>query len=74
MASFHIDFSKGPVPWDLLEKNALEEALRFSGGNVSEAARLLGMGRGALRYRMSRHALNDSESVDEDALEQKKAA
>ena len=72
--SFHIDFSKGPVPWDELEKSALEEALRFAEGNVSEAARLLGMGRGALRYRLSRHALSDSESSDENDMPQKKAA
>ena len=72
--SFHIDFSKGPVPWVMLERTALVEALRFSEGNVSEAARLLGMGRGALRYRMSRHGLSDSENIENEAMPRKKAA
>jgi len=38
-----------------MEKNMLEEALRKSGGNVSEASRLLKMTRNTLRYRMAKH-------------------
>jgi transcriptional regulator with PAS, ATPase and Fis domain len=52
-----IDFSRGPVPFESIETLDLTGALRTANGNVSEAARLLGMGRGALRYRMSRLGL-----------------
>ncbi len=55
-----IDFSGGPVPWETIERIALTEALSAADGNISEAARLLGLGRGALRYRLSRHELDDS--------------
>jgi two-component system response regulator AtoC len=61
-----IDFSGGPVPWEAIEHRAIAEALRVAGGNVSEAARLLGLGRGALRYRMSRHGLDGAEQADLD--------
>jgi transcriptional regulator with PAS, ATPase and Fis domain len=43
-----------PVPWDRIERAILEAALANASGNVSEAARLLGLGRGQLRYRMKR--------------------
>lgn len=38
-----------------MEKKMLEEALRKSGGNVSEASRLLKITRNTLRYRMAKH-------------------
>jgi transcriptional regulator with PAS, ATPase and Fis domain len=69
---FHIDFSRGPVPWESIERAAIDEAIRVAGGNVSEAARLLGLGRGALRYRMSRHKLDLTEAEPE--AEEQKAA
>lgn len=40
------------------ERHLLEEALRASGGNQSEAARRLGIGRDALRYKMKRYDLS----------------
>jgi DNA-binding NtrC family response regulator len=40
------------------ERRLLEEALRASGGNQSEAARRLGIGRDALRYKAKRHRLS----------------
>jgi two-component system response regulator AtoC len=61
-----IDFSRGPVPWESIERRAIEEALRVAQGNVSEAARLLGLGRGALRYRMTRHGLDTAEPEELD--------
>ncbi len=65
---FTVDFSGGPVPWETIERAALAEALRAAAGNVSEAARLLGLGRGALRYRLSRHGLDaPAEDLDEAA-------
>jgi DNA-binding NtrC family response regulator len=39
------------------ERQLVEEALRSSGGNQSEAARRLNIGRDALRYKMKRHNL-----------------
>ena len=40
-----------------MEKKMLEEALSKSGGNVSEASRLLKITRNTLRYRMAKHHL-----------------
>ncbi len=40
------------------ERHLLEDALRASGGNQSEAARRLGIGRDALRYKMKRYELS----------------
>ena len=40
-----------------MEKKILEEALRKSSGNVSEASRLLKMTRNTLRYRMAKYHL-----------------
>jgi DNA-binding NtrC family response regulator len=73
---FQIDFSRGPVPWEVIERAAIEGAVRTAGGNVSEAARLLGLGRGALRYRMSRHKLDPGEDADgpEGEAEERRAA
>ncbi len=42
---------------DQAEKTMIENALRQSGGNVSEAARLLGITRMTIRYRMDKHGL-----------------
>lgn len=42
---------------DDLEREAIQSALAESDGNVSEAARLLGIGREALRYRIQKHRL-----------------
>jgi len=44
---------------DLLqtEKTMLLQALERSGSNLSRAARLLGIGRGALRYRLEKHGI-----------------
>ncbi len=60
-----VDFSRGPLSWEEIERAVLEEALRSAQGNVSEAARLLGLGRGALRYRLSRHGLQSQ--IEEDS-------
>jgi len=43
------------------ERALVEEALRRSAGNVSAAARLLGLSRGALRNRLERHGLQASD-------------
>ncbi len=41
-----------------VEKTMLQEALRTTGGNVSEASRLLKITRNTLRYRMAKHNLS----------------
>lgn len=40
------------------ERTLIEQALAASGGNVSETARRLGIGREALRYRLRKHGLD----------------
>ncbi len=42
---------------DQLEKEAIEKALREAGGNVSKAARILGVSRDLLRYRMKKYGI-----------------
>jgi len=64
-----IDLSRGPLPWEEIEHAALTEALRVAGGNVSEAARLLGLGRGAFRYRLSRHGMDTLAELPQDSKE-----
>jgi DNA-binding NtrC family response regulator len=54
------DFTRGPVTIDDVERQLLLEALRHSHGNVSKAARLVGLNRGALRYRIERLNLDDA--------------
>ncbi len=39
------------------EASEIRDALRRAGGNVAAAARILGVGRNALRYRMRRHGI-----------------
>ncbi|MCC6367298.1 MAG: sigma-54-dependent Fis family transcriptional regulator [Bryobacterales bacterium] len=46
---------------DDFEKSIIREALRRAGGNKSQAARLLGITRNALRYRLSQMGMEDTE-------------
>ena len=46
---------------ELLEKTMLARALKGSGGNVSQAARRLGITRMAMRYRMDKYGLRGDE-------------
>ncbi len=41
------------------EDEIIKEALRRAGGNKSQAARLLGLSRNALRYRLSKIGVPD---------------
>jgi len=45
------------LSWDEHEKRLLGEALRRAGGNQIEAARILGMSRDRLRYKIAKHGL-----------------
>ena len=47
---------------DQWEDEMIREALKRAGGNKSQAARLLGLSRNALRYRLSKIGIEDSES------------
>jgi two-component system, NtrC family, response regulator AtoC len=51
-----VDHAAG-MTLDAAEKAMIENALQQSGGNVSEAARLLGITRMTIRYRMAKHGL-----------------
>jgi two-component system NtrC family response regulator len=44
-----------------VERTLLLRALERSGNNLTRAARLLGMGRGALRYRLEKHGISARE-------------
>jgi DNA-binding NtrC family response regulator len=46
-----------PVSLDALEREHLQKALAQCGGNVTQAAKALGISRDTLRYRMERHGL-----------------
>jgi two-component system, NtrC family, response regulator AtoC len=63
--SAHLAFAAAPRPappspelnLQRLEREALSQALLRTYGNVSQAARLLGISRDTMRYRIARHAL-----------------
>jgi two-component system response regulator PilR (NtrC family) len=52
-----------------VEKKMIEKALRSTGGNKTEAAKLLGITLRSLRYRLAKHGLYE-ESGDEDEDEE----
>lgn len=54
---------------DAAEALLIEHALERTGGNVSEAARQLGVTRMALRYRMQKHGLSPERLVVQDEAE-----
>ncbi|MBL1216527.1 MAG: sigma-54-dependent Fis family transcriptional regulator [Planctomycetes bacterium] len=53
------DFSSGPIHLEEMEKNLLRSALVQARGNVTQAAKLVGMTRSAMRYRIERHQLDE---------------
>jgi DNA-binding NtrC family response regulator len=46
---------------DQWEDEMIREALKRAGGNKSQAARLLGLSRNALRYRLSKIGIDDND-------------
>ena len=61
------DSPQGPdVPHN--ESERLTDALRQSGGNLAQAARLLGLSRGGLRYRLQKSGLGRTPQHDSSAL------
>jgi len=53
----HFDFEQGPHTADAVERELIVQALARTKGNVSAAARLVGMQRSSLRYRIERYGL-----------------
>jgi DNA-binding NtrC family response regulator len=58
-----LDLSAGEFRLVDLERQLIQQALAMTGGNVTEAARKLGIGREALRYRMQKHAIPSPRNV-----------
>jgi DNA-binding NtrC family response regulator len=56
---FCFDFDNGPHKADEIERLLMLQALEYTGGNVSKAARLIGMQRSSFRYRIERYNLED---------------
>jgi len=52
------DFARGSFTAEAVEQRLICEALRHERGNVSRAAKLLGMNRSSLRYRIERYKLD----------------
>jgi len=57
----------GGVVWADLEKSFIEQALAQAGGNQVRAAKLLGLSRDALRYRMEKHGLGTRRNGADEA-------
>jgi transcriptional regulator with GAF, ATPase, and Fis domain len=56
---FQVDFENGPHKADEIERLLMLQALEHTGGNVSKAARLIGMQRSSFRYRIERYNLEN---------------
>lgn len=56
-AEFHVTFPPGGIVWADLERSLIEQALAQAGGNQVRAAKLLGLSRDALRYRMEKYGI-----------------
>jgi len=52
-----VSFPPWGLPLEDLERQVIEEALSYTRGNVSEAAKLLHISRDTLRYRMQKHGV-----------------
>jgi transcriptional regulator with PAS, ATPase and Fis domain len=55
-----------PIHLEEVERMLIEQALEETDGNVSAAARLLSIGREALRYRMAKFGLKSDSSTDSE--------
>jgi DNA-binding NtrC family response regulator len=54
---FRVTFPPGGIVWAELERSLIEQALAQAGGNQVRAAKLLGLSRDALRYRMEKYGI-----------------
>ncbi len=62
-----IDFPSTGLVLEEVEKTLIKKALARARGNASQAARLLGISRNTLRYRMEKHGLHPASSAVDDA-------
>ncbi len=56
-ALLEVEFPQQGIDLRQIERQLIEQALALTGGNVAEAARKLGIGREALRYRIQKHRI-----------------
>ena len=61
-----IDFPSAGLVLEEVEKTLIKKALARARGNASQAARLLGISRNTLRYRMEKHGLHPASSAVDD--------
>jgi len=52
-----VDFSAGSIDLENIESDLIRRAMTFTGGNQARAARVLGLSRDALRYRLEKFGL-----------------
>ena len=52
-----VDFSRGPIELEAVERRLIEQALRYTGWHRARAAELLGLSRETLRYRIEKFRL-----------------
>jgi two-component system response regulator AtoC len=52
-----VDWSRGPIELEAVERSLIEQALRHAGWNRARAAELLGLSRETLRYRIEKFRL-----------------
>ncbi len=55
--NLEFSFTGGALPLASVERKLLEAALRHAGGNITEAAKLVGLPRGTFRYRLEKLGL-----------------
>jgi DNA-binding NtrC family response regulator len=60
-----------PLSLEAYERSALERALREAGGNATEAARRLGIGRSTFYRKLGRHGLGPGAETDADLVERR---
>ena len=65
-SEFRVSFPPGGIVWADLEKSLIEQALAQAGGNQVRAAKLLGLSRDALRYRMEKHGIGGRREGDDE--------
>jgi DNA-binding NtrC family response regulator len=56
-SQLHIEFPNNGINLEDVERQLIEKALEITQGNVTEAARKLGVSREALRYRVQKHGI-----------------